>query len=449
MTNRALNELTAMEALAGMASGEFSSEDITEACLDRIEAREETVQAWVHIDRDQALEQARAKDRERAAGAPIGPLHGIPVALKDIFDTHDMPTENGSNLYAGRRPAVDSFATMLLRQAGAVILGKAVTTEIAMMTPNKTKNPHDPTRTPGGSSSGSCAAVGDNMALLALGSQTAGSTLRPASFCGIHGYKPTFGSISCIGVSPISRKLDHVGPLARSLEDLARLSDVLMIYDPRDEEMRADPGMRLSEALARPLNSPPRIGFAKPPAWREGDPAAFKIFEDFVENLGDAIEAIELPKSYGDLHDHHDKVMNAGLAYFYAEEVTRDPPQMDPRTIERIRAALPTTAGEYLRALDAVSIIEQEVYEAMSGVDALIVPPAPGEAPVGLTTTGSPLFQSPWTLLGMPGIVLPLLKGPAGMPFGVQLMGRKGDDASLFRVAQWVEAKARSIQLGQ
>ncbi|MEC7575482.1 MAG: amidase, partial [Pseudomonadota bacterium] len=315
-------------------------------------------------------------------------------------------------------------------------------TEIAMMTPNKTKNPHDPTRTPGGSSSGSCAAVGDNMALLALGSQTAGSTLRPASFCGIHGYKPTFGSISCIGVSPISRKLDHVGPLARSLEDLARLSDVLMIYDPRDEEMRADPGMRLSEALARPLNSPPRIGFAKPPAWREGDPAAFKIFEDFVESLGDAIEALELPESFGDLHDHHDKVMNAGLAYFYAEEVTRDPPLMDPRTIERIRAALPTTAGEYLRALDAVMIIEQEVYEAMSSVDALIVPPAPGEAPVGLTTTGSPLFQSSWTLLGMPGLVLPLLKGPAGMPFGVQLMGRKGDDANLFRVAQWVEAKA-------
>ena len=215
-----------------------------------------------------------------------------------------------------------------------------------------------------------------------------------------------------------------------------------MIYDPRDEEMRADPGMRLSEALARPLNSPPRIGFAKPPAWREGDPATFKIFEDFVESLGDAIEAIELPESYGDLHDHHDKVMNAGLAYFYAEEVTRDPPLMDPRTIERIRAALPTTAGEYLRALDAVSIIEQEVYETMSGVDALIVPPAPGEAPVGLSTTGSPLFQSPWTLLGMPGIVLPLLKGPAGMPFGVQLMGRKGDDANLFRVAQWVEAKA-------
>ena len=442
--SRPLNQLLATEALAGMEAGNFSSEELTAACLAQIEAREETVQAWVHIDPDQAMAQALVKDTERDNGATLGPLHGIPLALKDIFDTHDMPTENGSNLYAGRRPAVDAFATMLLRQAGAVILGKAVTTEIALMTPNKTKNPHDPSRTPGGSSSGSCAAVSDNMALLALGSQTAGSTLRPASYCGIHGYKPTFGSISCVGVSPISRKLDHVGPLARSLEDLARLSDVLMVYDPRDKEMLAKPGMHLTDALERPLGSAPRIGFTRLPHWSEGDPQTFKIFEKFVESLGDAVETVELPGTFGDLLGHHDKVMSAGLAYFYAEEVTRNPPLMDHRTIERIEAALPVTAGEYLRALDAVSAIEKEIYEAIRGVDVLIVPPATGEAPVGLATTGSPIFQSPWTMLGMPGLCLPLLKGPAGMPFGVQLMGRKGDDANLFRVARWVEENANA-----
>ena len=442
--SRPLNQLLATEALAGMEAGNFSSEELTAACLTRIEAREETVQAWVHIDPDQAMAQALVKDTERDNGATLGPLHGIPLALKDIFDTHDMPTENGSNLFAGRRPAVDAFATMLLRQAGAVILGKAVTTEIALMTPNKTKNPHDPSRTPGGSSSGSCAAVSDNMALLALGSQTAGSTLRPASYCGIHGYKPTFGSISCFGVSPISRKLDHVGPLARSLEDLARLSDVLMVYDPRDKEMRANPRMHLTDALERPLGSAPRIGFTRLPHWSEGDPQTFKIFEKFVESLGDAVETVELPGTFGDLLGHHDKVMSAGLAYFYAEEVTRNPPLMDHRTIERIEAALPVTAGEYLRALDAVPAIEKEIYEAIRGVDVLIVPPATGEAPVGLATTGSPIFQSPWTMLGMPGLCLPLLKGPAGMPFGVQLMGRKGDDANLFRVARWVEENANA-----
>jgi Asp-tRNA(Asn)/Glu-tRNA(Gln) amidotransferase A subunit family amidase len=441
-----LNELTAVEAIAEMADRDASSESLTAACLKRIQEREPTVQAWAFLDPDLALAQARERDRVRAAGGPVGPLHGVPVALKDIFDTFDMPSEYGSRKFAGRRPAVDSFAAQLLRQAGAVILGKAVTTEIAMMSPGKTRNPHDPRRTPGGSSSGSCAAVGDRMVPMALGSQTSGSTLRPASYCGIYGYKPTFGSISCTGVSPISRKLDHVGPLARSLEDLALLSDVLMVFDPRDEEMRGAPAMALGNAVARPLEGPPRIGFARTPAWHEGDPETFRIFEGFVGSLGAAVEEVELPDSFASLAGHQENVMGAGVAYYYAEEVTREPPLMEPKTLERIEAGLSVTAGEYLRSLDARERIEKEVLEVMRGYDALIVPPATGEAPLGFATTGSPVFQAPWTLLGMPGLCLPLLKGPAGMPFGVQLMGRKGDDAQLFRVAKWVERAAEAAE---
>ena len=442
MRNRPLNELAAHEAVAEMAAGNITSEALTKACLDRIEAREATVQAWAYLDPEHALAQARECDRQRAAGGEVGPLHGVPVALKDIFDTSDMPTENGSRLFEGRRPAVDSFVAQLLRQAGAVIIGKAVSTEIAMMTPSKTRNPHDPERTPGGSSSGSCASVGDHMVPLALGSQTSGSTLRPASFCGIYGYKPTFGSISCVGVSAISRKLDHVGPLARSLEDLALLSDVLMVYDPRDEEMRGNPNFSLQDAVAWPLDGAPRIGFARTPAWHDGDPETFKSFEAFVRKLGGTVEEVELPVSFGDLLSHHDKIMGAGVAYYFGDEVDRKPPRMEQMTLDRIALGKEVTAYEYMRALDAVDGIRDDVYETMRDYDALIVPPATGEAPIGFKTTGSPVFQAPWTLLGMPGLCLPMLKGPAGMPFGIQLMARKGDDAHLFRVAKWVETKA-------
>ena len=440
MKNRPLYEWSASEAVKAIRDGEITAEALTVSCLDRIRAREETVQAWIYLDPEAALARARELDARQAAGGPLGPLHGVPVAIKDIFDTADMPTENGSNRYKGRRPTLDGFAVQLLRQAGAVILGKTVTTEIAMSTPGKTRNPHDPERTPGGSSSGSCAALGDFMAPIGLGSQTSGSTLRPASYCGVHGYKPTFGSISCTGVSPLSRKLDHVGPLARSLEDLALLSDVLMVGDSRDGEMRADPGMGLVEALARPVQGAPRLGFCRTPAWEEGDPDAFAIFESFVAGLGTHAEEVDLPESFAGALDHHTNVIGAGLAYFYAEEVTRDPPLMDSRTLERIANGLEVKAGDYLRSLDARDTIEADINELLRGYEALIVPPATGEAPIGFESTGSPVFQAPWTLLGMPGLCLPLLKGPNGLPFGVQLMGRKGDDPHLFRVAKWLEA---------
>ena len=445
MTDRPLNKLTAGDALAEMAAGNITSEELTRVCLNHIEKREPTIEAWVYLDPEYALEQARSRDRERQLGAARGALHGVPVALKDIFDTYDMPTEYGSRRFEGQRPAIDSFASQLLRQAGAVIMGKTVTTEIAMMTPGKTKNPHDQTRTPGGSSSGSCAAVGDYMVPLALGSQTSGSTLRPASYCGIHGYKPTFGSISCVGISPISRHLDHVGLLARSLEDLALLSDVLMVYDPRDEMMLGSPGWNLSAGLERKDVGLPRIGFARTPAWEGGDPEAFETFEKFVEGLGAIVVEVALPKSYGELLDHHDNVMGAGLAYFYSEEVDRNPTQMQQMTLDRIEAGLSVTAGEYLRSLARVKRIKKEVYDTMRGYDVLIVPPATGEAPVGFKTTGSPVFQAPWTLLGMPGLCLPMLKGPNGLPFGVQLMAREGDDAHLFRIARWLEENSANF----
>src|SRR5215468_740911 len=292
-----LVKLTASEAAAAIARGVISAEDYTRACLERIEALDGEIKAFAHLDREHALAQARKRDERRLEGHPLGPLHGIPVAIKDIIDTADYPTELGSPLAAGRRTLHDATVVARLRAAGAVILGKTVTTEFAYYHPGATRNPHDATRTPGGSSSGSAAAVAANMVPLALGSQTNGSVIRPGAFCGVFAVKPTHGLISRAGVLQLSRQLDHLGAFARSLADLALILDVIAGHDPADPDTRpfAAPDFRLVQREKPPL--PPRFAFVRTPVWDKADGETKGAFEEFVAALGTAVENLDLPQS--------------------------------------------------------------------------------------------------------------------------------------------------------
>ena len=272
-------QMSALRAAQAIREGELTSEELVGACLARIAECEEQIGAWEHLDEEFALRQAREADLARREGKALGPLHGVPVGIKDVIDTADLPTENGSPLHAGRRPAEDAAVVSLLKSAGAVIMGKTVTTEFAVYHPGKTKNPHDPNRTPGGSSSGSAAAVASRMVPAAVGSQTNGSTIRPASFCGVCGFKPTHGSISRYGMLPQSRPIDHVGLFARSVEDLAFLGDQVMVFDARDPDMRPHAAPRLLETAASEPPVAPRFAFVKTPVWDQAEEDAQAAFE--------------------------------------------------------------------------------------------------------------------------------------------------------------------------
>src|SRR5262250_1930565 len=290
-------KLTATDAGAEIARGAISAEDYTRACLDRIEAVDGEIKAFAHLDREHALAQARKLDERRLAGHPLGPLHGIPVAIKDIIDTADYPTELGSPLAAGRRTRHDATVVAKLRAAGAVIIGKTVTTEFAYFHPGPTRNPHDHAHTPGGSSSGSAAAVAAGMVPLALGSQTNGSVIRPAAFCGVFAIKPTYGLVSRAGVLALSRKLDHIGAFARSLDDLALILEVIVGHDPAEPDTTpfAAPDFRALQREDPPL--PPRFAFVRTPVWDKADGETKAAFDEFVAAAGAAVEAVDLPQS--------------------------------------------------------------------------------------------------------------------------------------------------------
>src|SRR5881398_1697795 len=285
-----LHLLSASEAARLIRDGVISSEQFVEACLARIREVDGQVQAWTFLDPDHALAQARAADAWRSEGRATWPLHGVPIGIKDIFDTADMPTENGSVLCAGRTPSRDATAVAMLRAAGAVIMGKTVTTEFAYFAPGKTRNPHNPEHTPGGSSSGSAAAVATEMVPLALGSQTNGSTIRPAAFCGVLGFKPTHGLISRHGVLTLSRTLDHVGLFARTVEDIALLAEQLVGYDERDPDTRPRARIPFVEVTAGEPPLPPMFAFVKMPYWERADEETKEGFAELVEQLGDRVE---------------------------------------------------------------------------------------------------------------------------------------------------------------
>jgi Asp-tRNA(Asn)/Glu-tRNA(Gln) amidotransferase A subunit family amidase len=323
-----LVHITASQAAEAIRAGKMTSEELVGACLGHIAAIEDRIGAWAHLDPDLALQQARDADLARQEGRALGPLHGVPVGVKDIFETTDMPTEDGTVLHAGRQAGQDATAVALLREAGAVIMGKTVTNELAVYAPGKTRNPHDPERTPGGSSSGSAAAVAACMVPFAVGTQTNGSIIRPASYCGVVGYKPTHGLISRHGVLQQSRLLDQVGVFARTIEDAALIAEQLMAFDDRDPDMRPRARPKLGETVADQPPIPPRLAFVKTPVWEHADEETRRAFVELVEHLGEHVGPFELPEMFNDAVTWHRTIMEADLAKSFEREYARGKDQL-------------------------------------------------------------------------------------------------------------------------
>ncbi len=440
--------MSAGQAAAAIRAGEISSEELVGNCLDRIAAQEGTVQAWTCLDPEHALAQARRADAARAAGDGLGPLHGLPVGVKDIFDTCDMPTENGSVLHAGRRPDRDSRAVTLLREAGAVIMGKTVTTEFAVFAPGKTTNPHDPRRTPGGSSMGSAAAVAAHMVPLAIGSQTNGSTIRPASFCGIYGYKPSHGLVPRTGVLLLSRVLDHVGLFARTIEDLALLGEQLMAFDADDPDTRPRAGPELLETTSEVPPTAPRLALARTPHWDEAADDTRDAFAELAGHLGGHVVEIDLPEAFGDAVEWHRTILDTDLATNLAREYETGRERLSGLLRGMIEHGQGCLAVDYNRAVAGIAALNAELEGVFGEYDAILTPAAPGEAPIGLEATGNPIFSTIWTLCGTPAVTLPILQGASGMPLGAQLVGRRGADGKLLRTARWLGTLAEMPSAG-
>jgi Asp-tRNA(Asn)/Glu-tRNA(Gln) amidotransferase A subunit family amidase len=437
-----LHLLSASEAARLIRDGIISSEQLVEACLARIREVDPQVQAWAFLDADYALTQAHALDELRLSGRAIGPLHGVPIGLKDIFDTADMPTECGSVLYAGRTPSRDATVTAMLRAAGAVIMGKTVTTEFAYFSPGKTRNPHNPEHTPGGSSSGSAAAVAASMVPLALGSQTNGSTIRPAAYCGVIGFKPTYGLISRHGALALSRTLDHVGLFANSLDDIALLAEQIVRYDENDLDTRPRAHLPFAVISAEEPPLPPMFAFIKTPHWQCADEETREGFAEIIEHLGSQVEEVELFPSAGDAWQWHQTIMGAEMAYNLEREWANGRDLLSEQLRAQIERGREVRAAEYLDALGRIKLVNDSFIELFEQrYDAILTPAAPSAAPKGLASTGDPSFCTLWTFCGMPALSLPLLQSSAGMPLGVQLVGPRHGDARLLRTARWLAAK--------
>lgn len=437
-----LHSLSASEAARLIREGVITSEQLVEACLARVREVDEQVQAWTFLDPDYALAQARAADAWRSEGRATGPLHGVPVGIKDIFDTADMPTENGSVLYSGRTPSRDATAVSMLRAAGAVIMGKTVTTEFAYFSPGKTRNPHNPEHTPGGSSSGSAAAVAAGMVPLALGSQTNGSTIRPAAYCGVIGFKPTHGLISRQGILTLSRTLDHVGLFARTIEDIALLAEQLVGYDERDLDTRPRARIPFVAVAAEEPPLPPMFAFVKTPYWERVDEDTKEGFAELIEQLGEQVEEIELLPSAIDAWGLHRTIMEAEMAANLVREWDKGRDRLSEQLRVLVERGRSVRAIDYQRALSRIAPIHESFVELFEQrYDVILTPAATGAAPRGLSSTGDPVFCTLWTLCGMPAISLPLLHNASGLPLGVQLVGPRNGDARLLRTARWLVAR--------
>jgi Asp-tRNA(Asn)/Glu-tRNA(Gln) amidotransferase A subunit family amidase len=419
-----------------VAGGALRAVEVAEAVVARIAVGEADVGAWAWHDPEFVRAQARALDAHRATGRPIGALHGVPVGLKDIIDTAKIPTENGTALDAGRVPARDAGVVERLKAAGALIVGKTVTTELAFMEPSATRNPAAPGRSPGGASSGSAAAVAAGHVPVAGGTQTGGSVIRPAAFCGVVGFKPTFGMISRSGILAQSPSLDTVGVFARSVEDAALLADVLAGHDARDRATTPGPAPRLHATATGPAPVAPVFAMVQPPGWDLAEAEMRAALGELAGLLAEGCFEVALPPAFAEAQAARERINFAEMAKcFYAYE-RRGREQLS----ERVRAAIDTgkaiLARDYLAALDWPEVLNAGLDAILERCDAIIAPAAPGPAP-DPSSTGNPVFNGLWTLCGVPAVTLPLFEAD-GLPMGVQLVGRRGDDARLLRSARWL-----------
>jgi amidase len=421
-SSKSQNEWTATEIVAAVTAGAATCESVARACLQRIAAREPEVHAWKYLDGHQVLEQARALDR----AGPRGPLAGVPFGVKDIIDTCDMPTEYGTPIHKGHQPRHDAACVALSRKAGGVLMGKTVTTEFANVTPGATRNPHDTARTPGGSSSGSGAAVADMMVPLAIGTQTTGSTTRPSSFCGVFGYRPTYGDLRCSRVMEAAGSLDTLGLIARSVEDIALYRDVLLGVEPRP--IAADAPV-------------PRIGFCRTYFWPRLEPQTQRLLEgaaDTLRRAGAAVEDVELPRDWEQLEAAHRTISGFEFARNFAWEIQNRWDEISPQLREsRIKDGLECSSEEYHRMRALVERLRRELSPIMERYDVLLAPSAVGEATAGWNPIPHGYVYMGWTCMHVPSITLPVFKGPHGLPIGAQLIAKRGDDRRLFSASRW------------
>ncbi len=399
-----------VEMVKSIKKGEITSEELVKNYIKEIKKKEKDVEAWEFFDEELALAQAKKSDLLHQSGKH-GDLHGIPIGIKDIFDTEDMPTGHGTEIHKKNPSLNDCTVVSKLKQAGAVIMGKTVTCELAYYSSGKTKNPHDLNRTPGGSLSGSAAAVASHMVPLAVGSQTNGSVIRPASYCGVVGYKPTRGLISRHLVLQVSRKLDQIGVFSNSVEDAALISDIKLPFMDKLEEDT-----------------------------KEG----FEEIKDEIKNkLKGKIDEVELPEGFKDISEWHKTIMESDMATSFSEEYKSSKNKLSDKIVEAIERGMKYTSVEYNEALSKIDTANTYFKQFFHDYDAILTPSATGEAPKGLEFTGNPIFCTVWTYCGMPSISLPLLQGKNGLPVGVQLVSSLFDDERLLRNASWLTSKIK------
>ena len=437
-----MSELFALPAMAsadGIRRGLFSSVELVQSCLDRISKTDHQIGAWAFLDPDLALGQARTLDERRSRGLAVGPLHGVPVGIKDIFDTADMPTAYGSPIYSRRRPGSDCTAVSRLREAGAVIMGKTVTTEFAFMAPAQTQNPHRAGHTPGGSSSGSAAAVAAQHVPLAVGSQSNGSVIRPASFCGVYGLKPSYGLISRSGVLHTSDRLDQVGVFARSLEDTALVTDQLTGFDNGDGATEATPKPVLTDGYHETVPVEPRLAFLSTGYDHRLCDDTRSGLDELRKALEPYSELVDLPESYVNLIEHHKVIYESDIRTSLIDSLAGHTDALSPQMTDALARAETYPAQAYSSAQSATALAKGFFAELFHDYDAIIAASTPGEAPATLEQTGDPVFCTIWTLIGLPCLSLPILVGATGLPIGVQLIGGREEDARLMRTAHWLE----------
>ncbi len=419
-----MKPLSATEAVARIDAGTLTAEKLVRDCLDRIAEREPVVRAWAHLDPGLAIAQARAVD-----AMSCGLLRGVPVGVKDIIDTHDMPTGHNSPIFEGKVPFVDAACVALSRGENAVIMGKTVTTEFANRHPGPTTNPHNPGHTPGGSSSGSAAAVADGHVPLAFGTQTGGSVIRPAAYCGVIGYKPTFNDFSRVGIKMQSHSLDTLGLMARTLDDIALFRAVVLKLPP----------VPIDRAIPRP-----RIGFCRTPIWGDASADTRRLLEETAGRLADkgaAVIDVAFDRAYDDILDDHGAISSWEATRNYADERLRNPDKVSRELMDgSLGRGLEIDLARYVAAQRKATAFKAHVDSLFDRVDALLCPSAPGEAPAGVEYTGDPRFNSIWTLAGTPCVTLPAGTGSAGLPLGIQLVGLRHEDDRLLSTAAWVAA---------